>query len=142
MRWQDKDRKVLEAIYELEQETLRADPGAVLESQAITDRTGIEGPELTWILSQLMKGGFIVAMDVSSAAKEEYYARGITPQGLQAIGQWPSPESVAAGLPALLSDLAGDRTDPDERNALQRIAENVTTGTLTALVLRHFPWLQ
>jgi hypothetical protein len=134
VRWIETDLPVLKAIYEL-------DGSRSIDGRDIAEKCGIAEPELTRALGHLWRADLIRAIDASDLSGEEFLVQGISPRGLEALGEWPSPEAVAVVLPDMIRDLAAGRDDPDERNLLERIAENVATGTLTALATRYFPGL-
>ena len=99
MRWTETDEQILRAIYELEIDQIRAGKGNVdIDYAMIEQVTGIGENEINWTTGQLIRAALIRGIETSDFSGESWIIRGIEPQGLRAIREWPSPEVVAVRL--------------------------------------------
>lgn len=134
--WERVDWPILKLAYELELENRQADgPGRrPISAESIGELTGLSKADLLAGFNNLNEAGLIVGTGYLGGG---FSIRRVTPSGLQALGEWPSGDAIAAVLPQILEQLAGETKDSDKASALRRAADilqGVATSTLSALI--------
>lgn len=97
--WSTRDYPVLVAAARRFREQSRP-----LMSHELVEATGLEHHEVVAALSNLGHRHLDVR-DASSEGARDNYVVGIMPAGLEAVGQWPSPDTAADRLVAALDAL-------------------------------------
>lgn len=133
-RWDDTERPILRAIYQIEQQ---ADSPGKLDNARIADLAGVDYAQLILSLGYLANDRLIRAIDAATSEGPDYVVEGITGDGLRAIGEWPSNDQLAKIFPDVLNELAAQSEDEDRATILRRagnVVEGIATTTLATLV--------
>ena len=131
-RWNDIDRIVLKAIYRLAE----ASDAPNLDKRQIAELADVDIDQLDQSLGYLAADRLIQVIDASGRDGPDYMVEGVTPEGLRAIGEWPTDERLAQILSDILKELAVQADDPDQANVLEKaggIIGNIPTPTLVTL---------
>lgn len=91
--WFERDYPVLLATAKL----LEDSPYSQARSQDVADETGLAQDEVVKALKHLEQK-FVVLSDISTLARRDYLATGLTADGLVAADVWPSSDTVAERL--------------------------------------------
>lgn len=135
--WERIDWPVLKAIWELEleQRESRRRGRGFIDGSEIEERSGVSSANVSAALDNLGRAGLVD--DDGLTLAETHLVRGVTPTGLQALGEWPTGDALADVLPELLA-LVADRTEDDDQAAVLKrgadILQGVATGTLAAIL--------
>lgn len=112
--WAERDHPVLIATARL----LDA-RGGPLTSDEIADAANVDHERVVRALTNLANG-FLEVQDASSLGGRDCYALGITGRGLQAAGQWPTPEAAADRLLAALDQQIDNTVEGTPRSSRLR----------------------
>ena len=133
-RWDTTERPVLEAVYAVENEQIER---GTLDKARIAEVSDVNLGELIRSLGYLAADGLIRVIDAGTSEGPDYLVEGVTPDGLRALGEWPTDERLAALIPTVLHELAEQADDEDMariyRNA-GHLLNGVATTTLATLI--------
>lgn len=107
------DLAVLEAVAELEEVQVGADPDDV------ADRLDVPGAEVLLSVKRLASGAYLEYRDSSTMEGLSAYDARPTGIGRRVVGQWPNENVAYEELLQLLTACAGAEQDPDRRQALE-----------------------
>jgi hypothetical protein len=125
-RWDEIDSKVLLAVHELQDGT------TLLDGSEVAARAGIDASEYRRSAEFLLDDGLIHG----SANPAGILVRGVTPDGLRALREWPAGRTFAEAFPEVLNRLADQleaKGDTEKSGLLKRGAE-VLQGVSTAVI--------
>jgi hypothetical protein len=109
--WLSRDLPVLDAVVELLEDQPMAQPAAIAE------RTGFEAAEVIRALQAL--DGEYVHLNLDLGGRS---AVAVTAKARQAVGQWPSGESLIQQLVDGLASAAEKEADPERKGRLHQAA--------------------
>jgi hypothetical protein len=109
--WLSRDLPVLDAVVELLEDQPMAKPAAIAE------RTGFEAAEVVRALRAL--DGEYVHLNTDLGGRS---AAAVTPKARQAVGHWPSGESLIQQLVDGLVSAAEKEADPERKGRLHQAA--------------------
>lgn len=136
-RWGEIDGPVLRAIWG----EFEADTRPRVTHESIAAVTGIPIGEVVRSLRLLDEDGLIRVSFTMGGPNGGARVTDVTSHGMRRLGEWPSTDSVADILPALLTSLANDEAQTDdERSALRRaadFAQSVGVNVISAVIRRE-----
>lgn len=137
LTWEERERPVLEAIAELEEE------GVLASIEMVADRTGLSPEVVGRTMKRLHDAGFIEAFDGGGLADSTpmYFGAALLERGLRVVGQWPP--DVSDAFLARLDALIDAADDPDEKTRLQRLksaAADVSKGVVASTIVAAGQW--
>lgn len=110
----------------------------------IAERAGFTAAETGRAL-QAMDGVF-VDLSISMGGPESWSVQGVTPAARQAVGQWPTPESLITRLVEGLTAAAEREADPERKSRLRQAAvllggaaRDVAVAVASSVVQRYIP---
>ncbi len=131
--WEQRERRVLEAIAALEESSEDA------TSEHVAAATGLDAGVVGRTMKRLDDARFIVAVDATAKGDEYpvFVGAELLERGLRVVGQWPP--DVSDAFIQRLDALIGSVTDPEERTRLERlksaaadVSKNVVAGAIVA----------
>ncbi|MBD8585967.1 hypothetical protein IFT90_15535 [Frigoribacterium sp. CFBP 8766] len=126
--WAARDYPVLMAVAKMLEEQ------DVLQSQEIATSSGQSQREVVLALTNLGHRHLVVK-DASGFNERDNYVVGIRPEGLEAVGQWPSSDVAADRLIAALDALVDTSPiDSPKQNRLVAIRDGFATAGRDVLV--------
>ncbi len=133
--WETRELRVLDYLVEHYDKPQRpVDPSV----EHLSEVTALDKESVRTALAHLFTADppYITGMDV---AEFDYPARlsGVTERARRAVGQWPTPESLADRIIAALEAQAESEPDPETRSKLKHasdVGKGVLTGELTRVL--------
>ena len=119
--WEDRDRPILARIAELDEEGALGGP-SVYSTGDLAEDLGIEPARLDRIVERFVEHGYVTTVGGGGLVYGSIGLRGITGQGLKALGEWPSTEGDLTALIGALLEAADATEDVEQRNRLRTIA--------------------
>jgi hypothetical protein len=116
--WSTRDYPVLLAVARL----LRDKPRPLM-SHELVEATGLGHHEVVGALTNLGHRHLDVR-DASSEGERDSYVVGIMPAGLEAVGQWPSPDAAADRLLAALNTMIDATADGSPKQSRLKAARD------------------
>lgn len=86
----------------------------------IADRSGLPAEDVARAL-RAMNGRF-VDLQITMGDSSRWFVNGVTPEARQAVGQWPTGESLVSQLVDGLDAAAEHETDPQRKSRLRQAA--------------------
>jgi len=121
--WFDRDLPVLETTIALLEE--RGYPGAFVQVREIAERSGID-PGLVLTALAAMEHEYVsLRLLLSGDDPNPQMVTGVTAEARRAVGQWPSPETMADRLLAALETTVEQEDDPVRKGRLRAAADAV-----------------
>jgi hypothetical protein len=116
--WVSRDLPVLDAVVRLLDEGHHAVTVADAAGQ-----TGLDTKDVDRALEAL-KGQYLTEYRklATGGVPDSWYVTGVTPAARQAVGQWPTAESVTQRLAAAFAEAADAEQDPERKSRLRQIA--------------------
>jgi hypothetical protein len=86
-------------------------------------QTGLDTKDVDRALEAL-KGQYLTEYRklATGGVPDSWYVTGVTPAARQAVGQWPTAESVTQRLAAAFAEAADAEQDPERKSRLRQIA--------------------
>jgi hypothetical protein len=115
--WENRDLLVLEAAVRFLDEN-KGDPAP--DGADLAALTGLSMDDVERALIAL--NGTYLKLQMTGGGAEHWFVPNIHPSGRRAVGQWPSPESVAARLVTAMAAAAETAGSEEERGMLRKTA--------------------
>lgn len=116
--WVSRDLPVLDAVVRL------LDGGEYAAYvRDIAVETGFE-PDVVVRALDALDGAYVLDFDkfATGGDPNPWRVLGVTPAARQAVGQWPTAESLTARLAEAFSEAADEETDPERKGRLRQLA--------------------
>lgn len=119
--WVSRDLPVLDAVVRL----LEDQPAVRI--RAIIDATGFDEKTIGQALLAL-EGTYVTGLANHWGHPGVFMVSGVTAAARQAVGQWPTPESLVDQLAAAFGDAAEAEPDAEKKSRLRQVAGFLTSA--------------
>lgn len=121
--WFDRDLPVLEATISLLEE--RGHPGAFVQVREIAERSGIDAGVVLTALAAMEHEYVSLNLVLAGGDPNPQMVTGVTAEARRAVGQWPSPETMADRILAALETTVEQEEDPVRKGRIRAAADAV-----------------
>jgi len=137
--WVSRDLPVLDAVVKLLDEG-----NFVVHVADIANETGFDTRTVAQALDAL-DGPYVAEYQklMTGGIPDSWHVSKVTPEARQAVGQWPTADSLAVQLAAAFSEAAEKENDPERKSRLRQIAsflaetgKDVAAEVLAKVILR------
>lgn len=134
--WSAEELPLLEAIRTAE---ANSSVGPV-DATRLVHELDLAGDTITRVLRNLHQAGYVAGRSrhVRAGSPEELYEVELTEKGRQAVGQWPTADSMVEGFIEALRAVAAESDDSGESASLNKVADtfqDVLKSTAGGLLL-------
>jgi len=139
--WLWRDLPVLDKVVQLLEEA----PGEMLLGQKVVDRSEMDPEDVARAIWALNRDYIVLGRQLfEEGGIDGQCIDGVTAEARRAVGQWPTPESLAAKLAEAFAEAADHEEDPRQKSKLREVAgvfgdtgREVVTEVLARVILRQ-----